>query len=142
MPVPSDALALYAAVILLFPMLCFFLSSPAFLLVGLEVPEVTQLLRSLFNGCFLVMGVAGALSATGFVAAGRPVFGVGALAAAMVAITARRWFLRRMDTELKARQAGSSTAVPRLRALHVKGMLLNALQLATVAASVPLIVKA
>jgi hypothetical protein len=139
--VPSDALALYAAVILLFPMLCFFLSSPAFLLVGLEVPEVTQLLRSLFNGCFLVMGMTGAISAAGFVAAGRPVFAVGAVAAATVAITARRWFLRRMDAELEARQAGISTAVSRLRALHVKGMLLNALQLATVVGSVPLIIQ-
>jgi hypothetical protein len=141
MPVPHDALALYAAVILLFPMLCFFLSSPAFLLVGLEVPEVTQLLRGLFNGCFLVMGLAGAVSATGFVVAGRPVFAVGAVAASGVAITARRWFLGRMDAELEARQGGSSTAVPRLRALHVKGMLLNALQLAAVVGSVPLIVQ-
>jgi hypothetical protein len=121
-------------------MLCFFLSSPAFLFVGLEVPEVTQLLRSLFNGCFLVMGVAGAIAAMGFVAAGRPAFAVGAAAASTIAIAARRWFLRRMDAELQARQAGSSTAVPRLRALHVKGMLLNALQLATVVVSVPLVV--
>ena len=47
-PMPPDALALYATVILLLPMACFFLSSPTFLLVGLEVPEVTQLLRGLF----------------------------------------------------------------------------------------------
>ena len=56
---PPDALALYAAVILLLPMVAFFLSSPTFLLVGLEIPEVTQLLRGLFNGYFMIMGVAG-----------------------------------------------------------------------------------
>ena len=68
---PPDAIALYAAVILLLPMVCFFLSSPTFLLVGLEIPEVTQLLRGLFNGYFLVMGVAGVVS-TGGLRRGRP----------------------------------------------------------------------
>ena len=52
----SDALVLYAVVIVLLPMVCFFLSAPAFLLVGLEIPEVMQLLRGIFNGYFLVMG--------------------------------------------------------------------------------------
>ncbi len=137
---PSDALALYATVILLLPMACFFLSSPTFLLVGLEVPEVTQLLRGLFNGYFLVMGVAGVVSAVGYVIAGRPLFAVGALAVATLAVLARRWFLQHMDVELEARAAGVAAAVPRLRALHLKGMLLNAILLATVVANVPLVV--
>ena len=137
---PPDALALYAAVILLLPMAAFFLSSPTFLLVGLEIPEVTQLLRGLFNGYFLAMGVAGVISAAGFVVAGRPAFGVGAVVVGTLAIMERRWFLQRMDAELQARAAGTATAVPRLRALHVQGMLLNALQLAIVVAGVPLIV--
>ena len=136
---PSDALALYAAVILLLPMAGFFLSSPTFLLVGLEIPEVTQLLRGLFNGYFLVMGVAEVVSAVGFVVAGRPAFAVGAVAVATLAIVERRWFLQRMDAELQARAAWIATAVPRLCALHVQGMLLNALQLAIVVAGVPLI---
>jgi hypothetical protein len=137
---PPDALALYAAVILLLPIVCFFLSSPTFLLVGLEVPEVTQLLRGLFNGYFLVMGIAGAVSAAGFVVAGRPVFAVGAIAVAIFGTIARRWFLQRIDIELQARAAGIATAVPRLRALHVKGMLANAILLVAVVGSVPLIV--
>ena len=95
---PPDALALYAAVILLLPMVGFFLSSPTFLLVGLEV------------------------------------------AVAIFATLARRWFLQRIDVELQARAAGLATAVPRLRALHVKGMLANAIQLVVVVGSVPLIV--
>jgi hypothetical protein len=137
---PPDALALYAAVILLLPMVAFLLSSLTFLLVGLEIPEVTQLLRGLFNGYFLVMGVAGAVSAVGFVVAGRPAFAVGAVAVAIFATLARRWFLQRIDAELQARAAGLATAVPRLRALHVKGMLANAIQLVVVVGSVPLIV--
>ena len=137
---PPDALALYAAVILLLPMACFFLSAPTFLLVGLEIPEVTQLLRGIFNGYFLVMGIAGAVAAVAFTAAGRPIFAVGAVAIAVFAIAARRWFLQRVDAELQAREAGASTAVRRLRVLHLKGMLVNAVQLAVVVASVPLIV--
>jgi hypothetical protein len=140
MSVPPDALALYAAVILLLPMACFFLSVPTFLLVGLEIPEVTQLLRGLFNGYFLVMGIAGAVAAVAFVAAGRPVFAVGAIAIAVFAIAARRWFLQRLDAALQARDAGVSTAVRRLRVLHLKGILVNAVQLAVVVASIPLIV--
>ncbi|GEP58159.1 hypothetical protein [Reyranella soli] len=137
---PPDALALYATVILLLPMACFFLSSPTFLLVGLEIPEVTQLLRGLFNGYFIVMCVAGVASAVAYVISGRPVFAVGALAVAAVAVMARRWFLQHMDVELQARAAGEAAAVPRLRALHLKGMLLNGILLATVIANVPLVV--
>ena len=137
---PPDALALYAAVILLLPMACFFLSAPTFLLVGLEIPEVTQLLRGIFNGYFLVMGLAGAVAAVAFVVAGRPVFAVGAVAIAVFAIAARRWFLQRLDAALQARDAGVSTAVRRLRVLHLKGVLVNAVQLAVVVASIPLIV--
>jgi hypothetical protein len=140
MSVPPDALALYAAVILLLPMACFFLSVPTFLLVGLEIPEVTQLLRGLFNGYFLVMGIAGAVAAVAFVVAGRPIFAVGAVAIAVFAIAARRWFLQRLDAALHARDAGVSTAVRRLRVLHLKGILVNAVQLAVVVASIPLIV--
>jgi hypothetical protein len=137
---PPDAVALYAAVILLLPMVGFFLSSPTFLLVGLEIPEVTQLLRGLFNGYFLVMGLTGVVSAVGFVVAGRPAFAVGAIAVAIFATMARRWFLQRIDAELQARAAGIATAVSRLRTLHWKGMLANAIQLVVVVGSVPLIV--
>jgi hypothetical protein len=72
--------------------------------------------------------------------AGRPVFAAGAVAVAIFATTARRWFLQRIDAELQAGSAGIATAVPRLRALHVKGMLAKALQLVAVVGSVPLIV--
>ena len=135
-----DAMALYAAVILLVPMAALFLSSPTFLLVGLEVPEVTQLLRGMFNGYFLVMSITGTVSAVLFTGAGRPVYAVGAIVVAVVAIMARRWFLQRMDIQLRARDAGAHTAVQQLRALHLKGMLVNAILLVGVIASVPKIV--
>ncbi len=137
---PSDALALIAVVILAFPMACFFLSSPAFLLVGLQIPEVTQLLRGGINGYFLAIGIIGPIATLMLAAAGRPAFAVGAIAVAAFAIAVRRRVLQRMDAELRARDAGVATAVRQLRALHVQTMLINAIQLAIVVASVKLIV--
>jgi hypothetical protein len=137
---PSDAIAMIAVVILAFPMVCFLLSSPAFLLVGLEVPEVTQLLRGIMRGYFLAIGIAGTLAMVLLAVAGRPAFAVGAIAIAAFALVFRRWLLQRMDAELKARDAGVSTAVRRLRALHVRSMLVNAVQFIMVMASVPIII--
>ncbi len=137
---PSDAIALIAVVLLAFPMVCFFLSSPAFLLVGLEIPEVTQLLRGIIQGYFLAMGFIGALSTVLLFSTGRPGFAAGALAIAVFAIAVRRSFLRRMDAGLQARDAGVAMAVGQLRALHLQCMLINAIQLAIVLASVPFIV--
>jgi len=137
---PSDVAALLAVVILAFPMVCFFLSAPAFLLVGLEVPEPTQLLRAIIRGYFLAIGIAGTIAMVLLAAAGRPVFAVGAIAIAASAIAVRRWLLQRVDAQLRARNAGIATAVRQLRVLHVQSMLINAVQLAIVLASVPLIV--
>ena len=137
---PSDVAALLAVVILAFPMVCFFLSSPAFLLVGLEVPEPTQLLRAIIRGYFLAIGIAGTIAMVLLAAAGRPLFAVGAITIAASAIAVRRWLLQRVDAQLQARVAGVATAVRRLRVLHVQSMLANAVQLAIVLASVPLIV--
>lgn len=97
-------------------------------------------MRGMFNGYFLVMGVAGSVAMVLCAVVGRPVFAVGAIAVAAFAMAARRWFLQRLDVQLEARDAGVPTAVRQLRALHVQGMLVNALLLVAVIASVPSIV--
>lgn len=137
---PPDAVALYASVILFLPMVCFFLASPTFLLVGLEVPEVTQLLRAIFNGYFMAIGIAGIIAMVMFAVSGRPVFSAGAISITAFALTARHWLLQHIDAELQAREAGVAGSVRQLRLLHVKGMLINAVQLAVVMASIPLVV--
>jgi hypothetical protein len=53
--------ALAASIILLFPMGYFFLAAPAFLFVKLDIPQVTQLLRGMFNVQFVMMGITGAI---------------------------------------------------------------------------------
>ena len=137
---PPDAVALYASEILLLPMVCFFLASPTFLLVGLEIPEVTQLMRGIFNGYFLAIGIAGVIAMVMFAVSGRPVFSAGAISITAFALTSRHWLLQHIDAELQARDAGVAGAVRQLRLLHVKGMLINAVQLAIVMASIPLVV--
>ena len=133
----SDGIALAAIVILLFPIGYFFLAAPAFLLVKLDIAEVTQLLRGMFNAHFLMTSIAGAIGTMVFAVTGRPVFAIGIALIAAFAIWARGWFLRQWDAQLSARDAGDAAAVRRLRRLHWAGMLCNAIVLFAIVASIP-----
>jgi hypothetical protein len=137
----SDAVAVAATIILLFPMGFFLLSSPAFLLVNLDIPEVTQLLRGLFNAHFFMISVAGVIGTIAFALAGRPFFTLGIGLIAAFAFWARGWFLRQMDFQLSARDSGDPRAVRRLRRLHWEGMLTNAVQLAAILSSIPYVMS-
>ncbi len=138
----SAPIVLCATVILMPPMGYFLLAAPAFLLVMLDIPPVTQLLRGMFNGYFLVLAIAGVMGTIAFAVAGQLAFAgaIGSIAA--FAVLARRWFLRQMDAQLRARDAGDASAVRRLRRLHWGAMLSNAVQLAAVLGGVPYIAVA
>ncbi|MGX9965486.1 hypothetical protein ACVFYP_19315 [Roseomonas sp. F4] len=131
-----NGFALLAIILLIFPMLYFLLASPTFLLRPLSDPVVTRLLRGLVNVHFCAVTVTCGIAILAFLLAGRPgvAIGIGVLAA--LAIGARRWFLARMDAELRFRDSGDATAVPRLRRLHWAGMLYNAVQFTLVVGSV------
>jgi hypothetical protein len=132
-------LAVAATIILLFPMGYFFLTSPTFLLVTLDVPPVTRLMRGHFNGYFIMMTVVGIFGTAAFAVAGRYDLSLCIALITTFALGARRWFLRHMDAEISARDAGDAGAVRRLRKLHWEGMGCNAVQLAVVVASIPYI---
>jgi hypothetical protein len=134
-----DPVVLFATIILLLPMGYFLLAAPAFLLVKLDIPPVTQLLRGMFNAYFLVLTIAGVIGAVAFAVDGRLVVALGIGLIAAFAVLARRWFLRQMDAELSARDAGDPDAVRRLRRLHWGGMLCNAIELVAVVGSIPYI---
>jgi hypothetical protein len=134
-----DPVVLFAAIILLLPMGYFLLAAPAFLLVKLDIPPVTQLLRGMFNAYFLGLAIAGVIGTVAFAVEGRLVVAVGIGLIAAFAVLARRWFLRQMDAELSARDAGDPDAVRRLRRLHWGGMLCNAIELVAVVGSIPYI---
>jgi hypothetical protein len=133
----SDGIALAAIVILLFPIGYFFLAAPAFLLVKLDIPQVTQLLRGMFNAHFLMTSIAAVIGTMVFALTGRPAFAIGVGLIAAFAFWARGWFLRQWDAQLSARDAGDADAVRRLRRLHWGGMLCNAIQLVAMVASIP-----
>lgn len=135
-----DPVILFATVILLLPMGYCLLAAPAFLLVKLDIPPVTQLLRGLFNSYFLLLTIAGVIAAVAFALEGRLVGAVGIGLIAAFAFVARRWFLRQMDADLSARDAGDPDAVRRLRRLHWGGMLSNAILLVAIVGSIPFVV--
>ena len=132
-----DAIALAAIVILLFPMAYFLLAAPAFLLVKLDIQPVAQLLRGMFSVYFLMMIIAGAIGAVAIALTGRLGFGTGIGLLAAFAVWERRWFIPRMDAELRARDAGDADAPRRLRRLHWGGMFSNAVQLVAIVGSIP-----
>lgn len=134
-----DPVVLFAMVILLVPMGYFLLAAPAFLLVKLDIPQVTQLLRGMFNAYFLVLAIAGVIGTVAFALEGRLAVAVAIALIAAFAVSARRWFLRQMDAELRARDAGDPNAVRKLRRLHWGGMLCNAVQLVVIVAAIPYI---
>ena len=132
-----DAIAAAATIILLLPMGYFFLASPAFLLVKLDIPPVAQLLRGMFNYYFLMMRIVGIIGMVAFAVAGRPAFAVGVGVIAAFAVWARRWFLRQIDAQITARDAGDADTARRMRRLHWGGMLCNAIQLVALVGSIP-----
>lgn len=134
-----DPVVLFAMVILLLPMGYFLLAAPAFLLVKLDIPPVTQLMRGMFNSYFLILAIAGAIGTLAFALEGRLAVALAIALIAAFAVSARRWFLQRLDAELSARDAGDADAVRKLRRLHWGGMLCNAVQLVAIVAAIPYI---
>jgi hypothetical protein len=137
-----DNFALFATIILLLPMFYFLLAAPAFLLVRLDVPQVAQLMRAMFNGYFLTLAIAGAIGMIAVAAEGRLALAIAIGLIAAFAASSRRWFLRQMDARISDRDAGDADAVRRLRRLHWGGMLSNAIQLVAVVACIPYIAVA
>ena len=134
-----DPVVLFVTVILIVPMGYLLLAAPAFLLVKLDIPPVTQLLRGMFNYYFLVLAVAAVIGTLAFALEGRLAVALAVALVAALTVLARRWFLQRMDSELQARDAGDADAVRRLRLLHWGGMLCNAVVLCVMMGSIPYI---
>ena len=137
-----DAVVLFATIVLLLPMGYFLLAAPAFLLVRLDVPAVAQLLRGMFNAYFLALAIAGVIGTLAIAVEGRLVVALGVGLIAAFAVSARRWFLQRMDAQLGARLAGDAAAARRLRRLHWGGMLCNAVQVVAILGCIPYIAQA
>ncbi len=135
----ADAYAVAGIVAVLLPTLYFFIASPSFLLAKFDDPSVTWLLRGLFSLHFRIICIGAILGIVAFVIAGRPILVLIPAVIASLAVAMRRWFLRNIDAELAARDAGDAQAVQRLRGLHLRGMALNATQFVAIIAVIPLV---
>lgn len=132
-----DGLALFMLILLLFNMMYFQITSPTFLLVSLEIPTVTILLRGQFWHYFLSLGVTAVIATFAFAVSGRLVVAAGIAGIAAYALVSRKWFCSHMDVELAARDSGDRQAMRRLRRLHWAGMLSHAFFFIAVLTSIP-----
>lgn len=130
-----NAIAALAFVVMILPMGHFLLAAPGFFFAKLDIPAVARLLRALFSFYFQALTIAAVIGTVVFALGGRWAFVIGIVVLAY-AVTARRWFLPRLDAEISARPADVGR---RLRRLHCGGMLCNALQLAVVIGCIPYI---
>src|SRR5689334_20030501 len=110
----TDGFALAAFIILLVTLLYFQMTAPTFLLVKLDIPIVTQLLRGHFYFSFMALSVVAMIGTLAFALAGRPLGAIGIALIAAFAVWARRWFVSHMDAEVSKRDAGDADAVRRL----------------------------
>lgn len=132
-----DHVAVFATTILLLPMLYLLLAAPAFLLVKLDIRQVAQLLRIMFNGYFLALIGTGLIGTLALAAEGRLLVAMGIGLIVAITVIWRRWFLQHMDAWIRDGDVGSPGAARELRRLHWGGMLGNAVQLAVVLVSIP-----
>jgi hypothetical protein len=135
-PMVPDFVPLYAVVTVLFSLIYFALSSLSFLLVQLDVPEVSRLFRGLFNVYFWMVGFTGLVATAVFAASGRMAFTAAMLLLAATAMAVRKRVLQLIDMQQTAWQSGDTAAMRRLRIIHCGAMLANIAVLATVASSV------
>lgn len=132
-----EGLSIAATVVLVLPMLYFSIATLTFFLAKFDDPIVARMLRGLFNSYFILVVLGCAIGTLAFLAAYRPVVALGIGLLGALAVAARRWFLARIDAQLRAGEGGDLRAVRRLRRLHLGGMLYNAVQFAAVLVSIP-----
>lgn len=131
-----QSLPILSLVLLLFPMTYFLFTSPTFLLVRLDVPQVRWLMRIHFNGFLILLTCTAVVSTVAAAASDRAWLTILPASVLVLASAGRRWFLARFDAQMAAQDAGDPDATWRMRRLHVGGMLCNAAALAVVIAEV------
>ncbi len=135
--VSTDGFSLAATIILIFPMIYFSFATLTFFLAKMSDPIATRLLRGLFHVYFRVVMVLCSVGAVAFARAGKPDVAIGLALIVALAFLVGRFFVRQLDAQIQARDAGDPQATRSLRRLHVGGLLYNLVQLGAVIAAVP-----
>ena len=126
-------ISLIATVVLLVWMGFFMMGSLPLLVLKHDTPLDSRFIRGLFNVYYLAVTLTASAAALSYAWSGRPAFALGMACIASLAFALRRWIIiPRMDL-LRHSIPETGRSVYRFRRLHVAGMMLNVVQLATVA---------
>ena len=125
--------ALIATVLLLVWMGFFMMGSLPLLVLKHDTPLDGRFIRGLFNVYYVAVMLTASAAAISYFWSGKPVFAFGMALIAVLAFALRGWIIiPRMDV-LRRSIPDAETSIFRFRRLHVAGMLLNVVQLGTVA---------
>lgn len=125
--------ALMATVLLLVWMGFFMMGSLPLLILKHDTPLDSRFIRGLFNVYYLAVTLTASAATLCYAWSGRPVFAVGMAFIAALAFSLRRWLvIPRMDL-LRDTIPAVDLSARQFRRLHIAGMLLNVVQLGTVA---------
>lgn len=129
----SNAIVLLSMVAVFFPMVFFSFASMPLLVLKHDTPQDGRFVRGLFHHYYTVSLITASAGALGHAYLGR-----WAVAAALAGLAAfvfmvRSRFIPRMDFLRAQIAAGDATAIRQFRRLHLTGIFLNLVQVATVA---------
>ena len=124
---------LLSAVVVLFLMAIFLLTSLPLLVLKHDTPLDSRFIRTAFNTYYIGVISAAAASTLSFALAGLAAFSAGMGCVAVFDIAVRRWLIARMDDSRRAMTAGDPAAVSTFQRLHITAIVLNAVQLGPVA---------
>ena len=130
---PPLAIALLGTVGLLISMGFFMLGSLPLLVLKHDTPLDARFIRGLFHYYYCAVMVTATVAALGYAYADRLVFLLGMCCVATLALLLHRVVVSRMDRVRETMTPTDGAAISRFRRLHVGGMLLNVIQLGTVA---------
>ena len=126
-------IALIATVVLLVWMGFFMMGSLPLLVLKHDTPLDARFIRGLFNVYYVAVMLTASAAALSYAWSGRLAFALGMACIAALAFALRRWIIiPRMDL-LRHSIPETGRSVYRFRRLHVAGMMLNVVQLGTVA---------
>jgi len=126
-------IALITTVVLLVWMGFFMMGSLPLLVLKHDTPLDGRFIRGLFNVYYIAVMLTASAAALSYFWSGKPAFALGMAFIAALAFTLRRWvIIPRMDM-LRHTIPEADTSIARFRRLHIAGMMLNVVQLGTVA---------
>ena len=124
-------LALISTVALLVWMGFFMMGSLPLLILKHDTPLDSRFIRGLFNVYYLALIITAAIGTLSYLLLGRPGLAAALGGVTAIGLAARRWFVGGMDRLRSTMTAADSAGIQRFRRLHIGGMLLNVLLLAT-----------